>query len=121
MTPIVFVTFLFSLIMVDYRYSVMRSHYHAENPSRLPTWLHRIVYRYQPYEYVVVDENGRPTGQSADPRFLHSKQRELMKMEVTDAFEVRSTVMFVLGLISLPLIWGLWRIASWVVGSMLAK
>lgn len=115
MTPVIFITFLVSLTLVDYRYSVVRSHYHADTPSRLPAWLHRIIYRYQPYQYVVVDDRGNPTGQRADPRYLHSEQRKLMKMEVVDAFEIRSTVLVALGLLSLGFIWVFWRIASAVV------
>lgn len=120
MTPFIFISFLISLVMVDYRYSVQRSRYHALNPSRLPTWLHRILYRYQPYEYVVVDEHGRPVGDGQ--RFLHSKQRKLMRMEVAEAFEVRRTVLVVLavlGAMGVVAVWGLWRIVrwqGWVVG-----
>lgn len=121
MTPVIFVTFVVSLTLVDYRYSAMRSQYHAEPPSRLPAWIHRLVYRYQPYQYVLVDENRQPTGQRADPRYLHSKQRKLMKMEVVDAFEIRSTVLVILGLLSLALIWGVWQVARRFVDSVLAK
>lgn len=112
MTPIIFVSFLISLTWVDYRYSVMRSQYHAENPSRLPPWLHRILYRYEPYRYVIVDENNQPTNH---PRYFHSKQRKLMKMEAVDAFEIRSTVLVVLGLLSLVCSWAVWRIAGYAV------
>ena len=48
-------------------------------------------------------------------RYYHSKQRQLMKMEVTDAFEVRSTVLVVLGSIGLAFSWGLWRAGLWIL------
>ncbi|KAL2128937.1 hypothetical protein VTI74DRAFT_8461 [Chaetomium olivicolor] len=73
MTPIIFTSFLLSLILVDLRHSALRAHYHAEQPPthtrprRIPAWLHRILYRYQPYQYVVVDENGRPIPASTSP------------------------------------------------------
>lgn len=62
MTPLLFISFLVSLALVDLHHSALRSHYHAEGsqPSALPGWLHRIVYRYRPYRYAAVDERGHP-------------------------------------------------------------
>ena len=115
MTPLVFVSFLVSLALVDFRYSVRRSHYHAEGQGRLPRWLHRLLFRYQRYQYVAVDEGGRPRGET--PGYYHSKQRKLVKMEAADAFELRSTVLAIMGVLSLGLVWGLvwglWRLLSW--------
>ncbi|KAL1880530.1 hypothetical protein VTK73DRAFT_5730 [Phialemonium thermophilum] len=114
MTPVIFFTFIISLALVDYRYSVKRSQYHAERPSRLPRWLHRIIYRYQPYEYVVVDEKGEPTGQKPSPYYYHRKQQKLMKMEAADAFELRGTVSVALSVLGVISLWGLWRLFSWL-------
>lgn len=116
MTPIIFASFLISLLIVDLRYAAMRSHFHPEDYStRLPRWLHRILYRYQPYQYVRVGKDGKPTTQHAYQGFYHSKQRKLMKMEVDDAFQIRGTVLFVLGILAMVVGWCFWRMATWVL------
>ncbi|KAK0703809.1 hypothetical protein B0T26DRAFT_513884 [Lasiosphaeria miniovina] len=123
MTPVIFVSFLVSLAIVDFRYSVRRSHFHAEGarrPAWLPQWLHRVIYRYQRYQYVarVDDEREqRPPDGAAGGQFYHSKQRTLMKMEADEAFEVRSSVLVLLGLASLGVVWAAWRVLCW--GSVL--
>ncbi|KAK3330236.1 hypothetical protein B0H66DRAFT_51792 [Apodospora peruviana] len=129
MTPIVFVSFLVSLTVVDFRYSVLRSHYHAEAQpvSRMPRWLHRLLYRYRQYQYLAVDEYGRPLGGTDESSgggggrhwYYHSKQRKLVKMEAADAFEIRSTVLVFLGLLALCLAWGAWCALSWGLAVML--
>jgi hypothetical protein len=146
MTPLLFISFLLSLALVDLRYSALRGHYHADadQRSRLPRWLHRIIYRYIPYRYVVVDERGRPVseqavtpgspgspgsvGSAGSPAvagreaedYYHSKQRKLMKMEATEAFEIRDSVLLVLGFVGLGILWVAWRAVSWGLGAMRA-
>ncbi|KAK4197764.1 hypothetical protein QBC40DRAFT_284987 [Triangularia verruculosa] len=128
MTPIIFTTFLISLFLVDTRNSALRRHYHAsDSKSRLPEWLHRILYRYKRYEYVAVDENGKPfpisnpqtpatsPGQEKED-FYHSKQKKLMKMEVAEAFEMRNSVVVLFGVLGVVMLWGFWKLASWVIG-----
>lgn len=116
MTPVIFVTFLISLLLVDLRYSIMRSHFHPEEySSRFPHWLHRIIYRYQPYQYVRVDRTGKLTPERVYSGFYHSKQRKLMKMEVDDAFQIRGTVLFIIGLLLMTAAWTLWRLATWTL------
>lgn len=119
MTPVIFVTFLVSLVLVDLSYSIKRSHLHPEEySSRLPHWLHRIIYRYQPYQYVRLDKDGNPIKESAYHGFYHSKQRKLMKMEVDDAFQIRGTVLFIMGIMAMTVVWGLWRLAAWMLRSI---
>lgn len=120
MTPIIFISFVVSLALIDLRHSASRAHYHAEQEdSRLPRWLHRLIYRYQPYQYVPVDERGNPlVGKTGGHQYYHSKQRKLMKMEVDDAFEIRNRVLVVLGLLSLCILWGAWRLLSWLLQSL---
>lgn len=144
MTPIIFISFLVSLALVDIRHSALRAHYHADDPAqqRLPHWLHRIMYRYRGYRYdVVVDGqgDGRSVGEGqgqvdggdddgsgrvrmrrqesgkGGEEYYHSKQRKLMKMEAAEAFEIRGWVTVALGLVSLGMVWVAWRVASWVV------
>ncbi|PSR91927.1 hypothetical protein BD289DRAFT_481365 [Coniella lustricola] len=91
LTPIIFVTFLLSLAWVDLRYTLTRSHLHANAQQRMPSWLHHIVYR----------------------EYYHSKQRKLMKMEISDAFEMRGSVMAVFGVLTMVGIWAVWRACCW--------
>ena len=114
MTPLIFVSFLVSLAWVDFRNTLRRSHFHSERPRRMPGWLYHVVYRQQKTP-VRVDGIRSPDDDDGE-RYYHSKQRKLMKMEVTDAFEVRSTVLIVLGLVAVALSWALWRAGLWVLG-----
>ncbi|KAJ4381969.1 hypothetical protein N0V85_008612 [Neurospora sp. IMI 360204] len=114
MTPIIFVSFILSLAIVDLKYSMHRSHYHAERrPSRLPPWLHRIAYKYRPYQYTAVDENGKPVEDKDG--YYHSKQRKLMAMEADDAFQMRRTVVAGLVLAGMVATWGAWWTLRWVL------
>ncbi|KXX79765.1 hypothetical protein MMYC01_202828 [Madurella mycetomatis] len=107
MTPLIFTSFLVSLVLVDLRHSVLRAHYHADanQHGRMPGWLHRVVYRYLPYRYdgdspsspsqsSSSSSSGAATKAEGDGRggHYHSKQRELMKMEAAEAFEIRGIV-----------------------------
>lgn len=130
MTPLIFISFVVSLAIVDFRYSLRRSHYHTESPdnnndphrtaSWTPTWLHRLLFKYRPYQYVDVDRT-QPTPTTEEKSrsrwgtYYHTKQRKLLKMEAADAFEIRSTVLALLGILSLGLVWGVWRVLSWGV------
>ncbi|KAK3397732.1 hypothetical protein B0T20DRAFT_355588 [Sordaria brevicollis] len=117
MTPIIFVSFILSLAIVDLKYSMHRSHYHAESrPSRLPPWLHRIVYKYRPYQYTAVDENGKPVEDKDG--YYHSKQRKLMAMEADDAFQMRGIVVVGLVLTSFMAVWGVWWTLRWALAKI---
>jgi hypothetical protein len=119
MTPVIFVSFLVSLLVVDLRYSAMRSHYHPEEYSTsLPRWLHRIVYSYQPYQYVRVDKDRNQTRERVYHGFYHSKQRKLMKMEVDDAFQIRGTVLFVMGILVMMAIWAMCSVTTLTLRTM---
>ncbi|KAK4128239.1 hypothetical protein N657DRAFT_561766 [Parathielavia appendiculata] len=132
MTPLMFISFLVSLALVDLRYSALRAHYHAgpSQSSRLPRWLHRLVYRYQPYRYVTVaDPLGSPGRSPASPGspgspgiegedYYHSKQRKLMKMEAAEAFEIRGWVVTVMGLVSMGVFWAGLKLVCWGLGAV---
>lgn len=117
-TPVIFVSFLASLAWVDFRYSLMRSHSHSESRSRMPGWLHQALYREAPYQYVRVDSNNPGTpgpGEGEGSRwYYHSKQRKLMKMEVEDAFQIRGSVLVILGLLAAVGTWAAWRAGCWM-------
>lgn len=111
MTPINFVAFLVSLVVIDVRYTLMRSythsHSHSSGSSRLPDWLHALVYRQQPYDY----GNGRNTS-SQRPWYYQTKQKQLMKMEAEEAFRSRNTVVIglVVGLVLIAV--GVWTMST---------
>lgn len=172
MTPLIFISFLVSLALVDLRYSAMRSHYHPDpdtvpwsgpndphqtGSGRLPSWLHKLLFRYRPYRYEYVspapaeasaptpttpgstnagekktedgdgdgDDKGRYHGGIGiwiwGDTYYRTKQRKLIKMEAADAFEIRSTVLAVLGLLGICFVWGAWRVFSWGFHFILSK
>ncbi|KAF9879009.1 hypothetical protein CkaCkLH20_03242 [Colletotrichum karsti] len=91
-TPIIFVSFLLSLVWVDIRYTLKRSRNrgHDHGGGWMPAWLHSIMYRRSPYEHVQTRDRSRtpsPKDEQSD-FYYHSKQKKLMHMEVDDAFEL---------------------------------
>ncbi|KAK3906850.1 Endoribonuclease L-PSP-domain-containing protein [Staphylotrichum tortipilum] len=132
MTPIIFTSFLLSLLLVDLRHSALRAHYHADShqPSRfMPAWLHRVVYRYRPYRYIETTTMTTTTARTTSTttsgtvgegpeaeEYYHSKQRKLMKMEAAEAFEVRGAVVVVLGVMGLGVLWVAWGVLGWGMG-----
>jgi hypothetical protein len=96
-TPVNFVTFLVSLVLVDLRYTRLRMHsHHSVRESKLPTWLHDILYYRQPYD----DVGGRRPGGSHERWHYHSNQKKLMKMEAEEAFRLRGTVLLFLAVLA---------------------
>ena len=121
MTPLLFTSFLLSLLLVDLRNSALRAHYHAANKTcrLLPRWLHRLVYRYRPYRYDAAGAAGSP-GSPGSPRsvgeqedYYHSKQRKLMRMEAEEAFEIRGGVVVALVVVGFGVLWVTWRVVGW--------
>lgn len=109
MTPVNFVVFLFSLLLVDLRYSLARAKDHPDPTSRLPWWLHQLIYRRQPYQNVLhsaasQDEPGR--------WYYRTKQKKLMRMEASEAFQMRSTVLLVLATVAVAVVGVLYYVAS---------
>jgi len=116
MTPVVLVSFLVSLAWVDFRYTLMRSHTHSdEDPRGMPRWLHHVLYRPQPYRYVLVKGEKEKVVRDADGNTFHyhSKQKKLLRMEAEDAFQVRWIVVAILGGIIASAAWGSWIVVSW--------
>ncbi|ETS88053.1 hypothetical protein PFICI_01881 [Pestalotiopsis fici W106-1] len=120
MTPINFVTFLVSLYLVDYHYNSKREHTHDHNKraSRLPGWLHSLLFKPQPYAWVGGgDSSAAPPNQDDKNWYYHTKQKKLMKMEAAAAFEMRRSVTVALVFIAVGAAWGLSRLlaaaASW--------
>ncbi|KAJ4396856.1 hypothetical protein N0V93_001078 [Gnomoniopsis smithogilvyi] len=114
MTPVIFVSFVASLAWVDFRYTVMRSHIHSDSTSRMPRWLHTLLYRDTPYQYVRVDRSKQGTPMTRDEGtkwHYHTKQRKLMKMEAEDAFRIRGSVLVILGLLAVAATWIAWQVS----------
>lgn len=106
MTPVNFVSFLISLYLVDCHYHNQREHiYSNSTQTRLPAWLHRIIFRPQPYAWVSGGPQ-TPPNQNDRSWYYHTKQKKLMKMEATAAFEIRRSVLLALIVLVVGLIWG---------------
>lgn len=133
MTPIIFVSFLFSLAWVEFCYTLNRSHTHVgadgrplgKTPARthrMPPWLHRIAYRRQEYQDEIRgtgEQQLKPgTAGTGDDFHYHSMQRKLLKMEAAEAFHIRTTVLCVLGLVTAGMTWlatrTIWVGAAWL-------
>ncbi|EPE07852.1 hypothetical protein F503_00574 [Ophiostoma piceae UAMH 11346] len=138
MTPIIFVSFLFSLAWVEFRYSVLRSHSHNNSRSSsssssssssnahdaddcrhtwMPSWLHHLVYRRQAYQYVVVHKNDKSDSSDKNDNkqnYYHSMQRKLLKMETAEAFRVRTTVLAVMTGGAAVALWGAVASVRWL-------
>jgi hypothetical protein len=116
MTPVVLVSFLVSLAWVDFRYTLVRSHTHSDDdPSRMPNWLHHVLYRPQPYHYVKVEGEREGVVKDSDGNkfYYHSKQKKLLRMEAEDAFQMRWIVVAILGGVIASAAWGSWAAFSW--------
>lgn len=140
MTPLLFVSFLVSLALVDLRHQARRAHFHAADParpSRLPRWLHRLVFRRHgglrggppppppPGRGAAgavgpgaggVDDGERE--EKKEENYYHSKQKQLMKMQAAEAFEIRDWVLVVLAVVGLVVVWAAWKVLAWVVGAV---
>ena len=115
MTPINFVTFLVSLWLVDYHYHHQREYESARREhrdSRLPEWLHRLVYKpQQPYCWAGPGNNPSPGGGGGGETrwYYHTKQKKLMRLHAAEAFEMRNPVLAAMALATAAvLLAGLW-------------
>lgn len=133
MTPVNFVAFLVSLILIDLRYTILRSQTHSHSPSfgsgsRLPSWLCALVHREQPYDYrngqgrvhvrVRDEKDNRSTSNSKDstgdgpPWHYHTKQKQIIKMEAEEAFRFRNTLLVGLGVGIIVILVSIWSMSS---------
>ncbi|KAI0890083.1 uncharacterized protein GGS22DRAFT_149956 [Annulohypoxylon maeteangense] len=118
LTPFHFVSFLLSLYLIDCYYHDKRIQEHSEQYNRLPSWvlpswLERRLFSPQPY--VWVDRKKRETSRAGTNQtrwYYHTKQRELMKMEAADAFEIQRSILVGLCFVLLLSLWLLWRLSA---------
>lgn len=107
LTPLTFLSFLFSLALIDTRNHILRTRQHTHPPSGPPTpdtfynrlklFIHNIIFKpvsSSPYSYVGKGEG--EGGREGEKWFWHTKQRKLMKAEMDDAFRLRNSVATVL-------------------------
>lgn len=115
MTPVNFVAFLLSLCLVDWRLRARREHIHRHRQSRLPDWLHRLIYRPQPYSQVGGGAAAAAPGEVREPFYYHTKQKKLLKMEADEAFRMRRPAIAALSVVVVALGWTAWRVVlmSW--------
>ncbi|KJZ71207.1 hypothetical protein HIM_09413 [Hirsutella minnesotensis 3608] len=99
MTPVNLVSFLVALAIVDMRYWRKRPHNHAEGPGRSPRWL---PVSFRPSSQLSPDAADQET------RHYHSYQRQLMRMEADEAFELRGVVVVSLALVLAGTTWAVW-------------
>ncbi|KFA61671.1 hypothetical protein S40285_07825 [Stachybotrys chlorohalonatus IBT 40285] len=103
MTPINFTTFLVSLLLVDLRYSLMRSQANSQTSSYsrlLPSWLHDLVTGTYPYQSLRGHAQQKQEQPSQGRWYYHSKQKKLLKLEADEAFQMRTPVLIVLVLVT---------------------
>ncbi|KAK8087972.1 hypothetical protein PG997_002933 [Apiospora hydei] len=108
MTPINLISFVLGLWLVDLRYRCQREHAHSHSHSRpqqpssssyyLPAWL------------------WWPRRPAEEPFYYHSKQKKLMRMEASEAFKLRNSVLFGLVLAAMFVLWA----TSWMIRSVVA-
>jgi hypothetical protein len=117
MTPVIFISFLFSLVWVDYIHMARRTHFHTGTSGRMPHWLHHLIYREKPYQFLHAPGDADVASiQSEDGEwYYHTKQRKLMKLEVAEAFQIRTTVLVILGAASGLMAYVAWRAGAWIV------
>ncbi|PQE12680.1 ATP phosphoribosyltransferase protein [Rutstroemia sp. NJR-2017a BBW] len=103
-TPVTFISFLISLFLIDSHNNSLRFHQHSSSYrppktlyGRSKAFIHNLVFKPQPYTYIRSPYREPPPGREErredEPWHWHTKQRKMMKMEVSDAFEVRHTVL----------------------------
>jgi hypothetical protein len=105
MTPLVFISFIFSLLLVNHRYRTWRL---SEHPPANSTFWSRISLRSwldpEPYQ----DPSDTTWQHSSDSRghvphpqrekwFTHKKHRKVAKLEISEAFDMSGRVMVSVG------------------------
>ena len=101
MTPLNFTAFILSLAVVDARHSLRRASYHA---APRPAWLRSLLARTQEQE------------KQKEESFYHSRQRQLMRLEAAEAFQLRGSVLALLAAAAAAVLAGLVYLARWLFG-----
>ncbi|KAE9984623.1 hypothetical protein EG328_008457 [Venturia inaequalis] len=105
MTPLVFTSFIFSLLLVNHRYRAWRL---SEHPPTNSTFWSRIALRSwldpEPYQSPSdttwqhsTDNKGHVPHPQRERWFTHKKHRKVARMEISDAFDMSGRVMVLVG------------------------
>ncbi|KAI0104823.1 hypothetical protein GGR51DRAFT_521373 [Nemania sp. FL0031] len=131
MTPINFVTFIVSLYLIDTHHRAQRYRQHERNANgnKGRPWLHWLLYSQRsPYEMVnssqtqvlqqstttTIRHETRVGDGDSGSWFYQTKQRKLLKVEATEAFALRNSVLFVLCVLAASVTWVFWRTMLWL-------
>lgn len=106
MTPINFVSFIFSLVLVDIHYSCVRIQSHGGKSSRLAGWLHRLIFRPQRIE----TRGSGATRHREEISYYQSNQGKIMKFEAEEAFRVRNRIIIAMAVVFAIAIMAWWRL-----------
>jgi hypothetical protein len=126
--PLTFVSFLLSLALIDTRNTTLREHYHAA-PTPPPStigghirqWVHTLCYKRSPYASYEPPGTGEkladgtvqtPGGAVRQGWFWHTKQRKMMRLEVTEAFELRRSMLVLMGFVAVVASYVVYRITA---------
>ncbi|RDL40067.1 Uncharacterized protein BP5553_00046 [Venustampulla echinocandica] len=133
-SPLIFISFLFSLALIDSRNYSFRQHSHPNSQDapttifgRIKAFLHPIFFKRisSPYVYVKSPEaksSGAGNGtREEEPWHWHTHQRKMMKAEMDDAFRLRRSVMLVLIGLLIGTILVLATVIRWGWGLLIRK
>lgn len=124
MTPIIFVSFIVSLAIVDLSYINLRPA--SSSRTWLPTWACRMLFNEQPYQHIqgrALKEQSSSSGPDLRDRngrawYYHTKQRKLLRMEASDAFRLRNRVLVGLAVGCLGVFWLAVLVWSWAMSRL---
>ena len=116
MTGFNFVSFLFSLLLVDIHYTMRRQSTAATTSSSpgslLPSWLHQLLHPTEPYEASPIGQGPGGRGGRGGRGYYHSHQKKLFRMEAEDAFRLRNRTLVVLGGLAMGAMGLVWYLAG---------
>ncbi|TGO35603.1 hypothetical protein BHYA_0152g00080 [Botrytis hyacinthi] len=123
--PITFVSFLISLLIIDSRNSYLRIHQHSKSRTypntligRIQEFLHKLVFKPQPYAYIKSPSRGQNAEgikrKEEEPWHWNTKQKKMMKMEVSDAFKLRQWVLIGMAVVATGIGLLVLYLANWI-------
>ncbi|TGO52731.1 hypothetical protein BCON_0136g00270 [Botryotinia convoluta] len=123
--PITFISFLISLLIIDSRNSYLRIHQHSEPRTypitfigRIQEFLHKLMFKPQPYAYIKSPSRGQNAEgikrKEEEPWHWNTKQKKMMKMEVSDAFKFRQWVLVGMAVVAAGIGLLVLYLANWI-------
>ncbi|APA06519.1 hypothetical protein sscle_02g012890 [Sclerotinia sclerotiorum 1980 UF-70] len=123
--PITFISFIISLFLIDQRNSSLRINEHSKPRTypntffgRTQEFLHSLVFKPQPYAYLKSPYRGQHAEgdrkREEEPWHWHTKQKKMMKMEVSDAFKFRQWVLIGMAVVAVVIGLLILYLANWI-------